>query len=275
MNSEKKLYEELLLEHPELKESKVDIKEVISLMKQMNPDIVPDQNYKNELKQRLDAIAKYNPQKSWGILWFLKFFLPVFSFGFAVFWFVYFSDEFQSKTNVETWLIESIQSDTESIAPAAMMMLSDMADEDMLESEPESSKMQSKSIATMKTRWAIVENNITNDQVNISTDSIDNISDEVLEDVMPMMFSMDSMMEDSTMNENIPESEAVESMWIMSMESESIIIIEDIFFDICWEYNGLIKVLEDWNRTCILEDKNCYESDYQEKKCFEIINVTN
>jgi hypothetical protein len=64
MNSEKKLYEELLLEHPELKESKVDIKEVISLMKQMNPDIVPDQNYKNELKQRLDAIAKYNPQKS-------------------------------------------------------------------------------------------------------------------------------------------------------------------------------------------------------------------
>jgi hypothetical protein len=29
---------------------------------------------------------------------------------------------------------------------------------------------------------------------------------------MPMMFSMDSMMEDSTMNENIPESEAVESM---------------------------------------------------------------
>ena len=51
MNSEKKLYEELLLEHPELKESKVDIKEVISLMKQMNPDIVPDQNYKNELKR--------------------------------------------------------------------------------------------------------------------------------------------------------------------------------------------------------------------------------
>jgi hypothetical protein len=64
MNSEKKLYEELLLEHPELKESKVDIKEVISLMKQMNPDIVPDQNYKNELKQRLDVIANYNPQKT-------------------------------------------------------------------------------------------------------------------------------------------------------------------------------------------------------------------
>lgn len=265
MNSEKKLYEELLLEHPELKESHADIKEVISLMQELNPDIVPDQHYKNELKQRLDTIANYNPNKSYGIFWFLKYLIPVFSFGFAVFWFVYFSDEFKTETNIETWSIESIQSNTESIAPAAMMMLSDLVDEDMLEKQPEN--------ARMKMRWSMSED-INTSKESRSSDSWDVISDEVLEEVVPMMFSMDSMMEDSNIDEGISELESMESMWIMSMQSESI-IIEDIFFDICWEYNGLIKVLEDWDRSCILEDKNCYESSYQEDKCFESLNVTN
>lgn len=272
MNLDKQLYEELLQEHPELKESNVDIKEIISLMKLMNPDLVPDQNYKNELKQRLDTIANYNPQKSWGIVWFLKYFVPVFSFAFAVFWFVYFSDEFKSKTIIETWSTQSIQRVSESIAPAAMMMLSDMADEDMLEKQPDISSKQTKSVATIKTRWAISESNTDNDQINIPSDSVENIPDEVLEEVMPMMFSMDSLMEDSIENDEIPESENIESMWIMSMEDES--IVEDLFFEICGEYKGLITSLED-ERICILENKNCNESDYQENKCFESINVTN
>jgi hypothetical protein len=67
MNSEKQLYEELLKEHPELKESKIDILEVITLMKQVNPDIVADADYRASLKERLDTIAQYNPQKSNGI----------------------------------------------------------------------------------------------------------------------------------------------------------------------------------------------------------------
>jgi hypothetical protein len=63
MNSQKKLYDELLKQHPELKESNVDIQEVISLMQELNPDIVADQDYKDALKQRLDTIANYSPQK--------------------------------------------------------------------------------------------------------------------------------------------------------------------------------------------------------------------
>ena len=64
MNSQKKIYDELLKEHPELKESNVDIPEVISLMQELNPDIVANQDYKDTLKQRLDTIANYNPKKS-------------------------------------------------------------------------------------------------------------------------------------------------------------------------------------------------------------------
>jgi hypothetical protein len=86
---------------------------------------------------------------------------------------------------------------------------------------------------------------------------------------MPMMFSMDSMMEDESVNE---EMESLEFSWMTEMLDSS--ELQDIFSDICWEFNGLIKVLEDNSRTCILEDKNCYEVDYIEKKCFESINVT-
>jgi hypothetical protein len=89
---------------------------------------------------------------------------------------------------------------------------------------------------------------------------------------MPMMFSMDSIMEDESINEVNEEMESLEFSWMAEMLESS--ELQDIFADICWEYNGLIKVIEDNTRTCILENKNCYESDYIDTKCFESINVT-
>lgn len=249
MNSEKKLYEELLLEHPELKESQVDIQEVISLMKKMNPYIVPDQNYKNELKQRLDTIANYNPQKSHGFMWFLKYLIPVFSFGFAVFGFVYFSDEFKS----------DIKTEIENIAPASMMMLSESPD-------PENINLRSQWRMLMKS-GLVDDTENTKESENIS----DDMWDDILDEMMPMMFSMDEVMLDSPENTSFHESDDTNEIWSMNVMSiNEQWEIEDIFFEICWEYNGLIKVLEDWVRACILEDKNCYEDTYEEWECFKV-----
>jgi len=64
MNSIDKLYDELLQEHPELKNSKVDIKQAVTYMKEANPTVVANVEFKNNLKQRIDAIASYDPQKT-------------------------------------------------------------------------------------------------------------------------------------------------------------------------------------------------------------------
>ncbi len=274
MNSQKKIYDELFKEHPELKESNVDIPGVISLMQELNPDIVADQDYKNTLKQRLDTIAKYNPQKWNSIFWFLKYFIPVFSFWFAVFWFVYFSDEFKpesQKIDSQVQLRSVAPEGISESSPSEMMMLSDMADEQMLHKEPVAAQTSMKSKSLMTTRNIPTNNNL-NTEPESTGMADDNISDEVLEEVMPRMFSMDSMMEDESVNDKNEQLESLEFSWMAIMSEEE--IIEDIFADICWEYNGLIKVLEDNSRTCILENKNCYETDYIEKKCFESINVT-
>ena len=249
MNSEKKLYEELLQEHPELKESQVDIQEVISLMKKMNPDITPDQHYKNELKQRLEAISNYNPQKNHSFVWFLKYLIPVFSFGFAVFGFVYFSDEFKSETNREE----------QDISSASMMISSQNP-------EPENVNLRSQWRMLMKS--GIPEDSQNSiDPENISED----MWDDLVSEMMPMMFSMDEAMLDSPENTSFNESDdtnEILSMDIMSMDIQ--LEVEDIFFDICWEYNGVIQVLEDWDRTCVLENKNCYEDTYEESECFKV-----
>jgi hypothetical protein len=63
MNSPNKLYEELLKEHPELKNSQEDIPEIISSLQKLNPTVQIDQNFKLSLKKRLDTIANYNPSK--------------------------------------------------------------------------------------------------------------------------------------------------------------------------------------------------------------------
>jgi hypothetical protein len=64
MNSPNKMYEELLKEHPELKNSQADIPEIISSLQKLNPTVQIDKDFKLSLKKRLDTIANYNPSKS-------------------------------------------------------------------------------------------------------------------------------------------------------------------------------------------------------------------
>ena len=257
MNSQKKLYDELLKEHPELKDSHVDISEVISLMQELNPDIVADQDYKDALKQRLETIANYSPQKSNSIFWFLKYFIPVFSFWFAVFWFLYFSDEFQSEQkNMDT----QIQFKTMQIKSVP----ENMQDENVIlwDEQPANSSFSSR--MSLKSIW---EENDMNWDNKIQEDTT--VSQDLSDEVQPMMFSMDVMIEDESNNN---EQMQVEVKKAEVFETKSL-KIEDTFADMCWEYNGLLVVLEDNSRTCILEDKNCDEVDYIDTECFYVITT--
>lgn len=93
MNSDKKIYEQLLKYHPEFKDSKEDIKQAISHLQKVNPDIKVNQVFADKLKDKLQNIAEYQSEKKKTWLWFLSFLIPVFSFWFAVFWFWYLSDD--------------------------------------------------------------------------------------------------------------------------------------------------------------------------------------
>jgi hypothetical protein len=148
-----------------------------------------------------------------------------------------------------------------------------MADDSMLENNPESIEINSEPLALMKmSRWSdssdISQKSLKGSNIESSNIQPDNIPEDLLEESMPMMFTMDSIMEDSQEIDENNESITIESMWLIEMQDEWEIL--DIFLWICWEYNGLIKVLEDGDRTCILENKNCLESTYLETECFNI-----
>lgn len=93
MNSDKKLYEELLKYHPEFKDSKQDIQKAITHLQNINPQIRVDQKFWDDLKNQLMAVADYQSNKKTKSYWFLKFFVPVFSLWFAVFGFWYLHED--------------------------------------------------------------------------------------------------------------------------------------------------------------------------------------
>lgn len=93
MNSDKKIYEELLKYHPEFKDSKEDIKKAIHKLQEINPDIKVNQVFADKLKNRLNNIIDYSTQKKKSSFWIFWFLVPVFTFWFAVFWFWYLSDD--------------------------------------------------------------------------------------------------------------------------------------------------------------------------------------
>jgi hypothetical protein len=63
MNSDKKIYEQLLKYHPEFKDSKEDIKQAISHLQKVNPDIKVNQVFADKLKDKLQNIAEYQSEK--------------------------------------------------------------------------------------------------------------------------------------------------------------------------------------------------------------------
>jgi hypothetical protein len=85
MNSEKKLYEELVKYHPEFKDSQEDIKKVVSALVEMNPQIRIDQQFSDQLKNKLLSVADYKQPKKSGMFKFFAVLVPMFSLGFAVF----------------------------------------------------------------------------------------------------------------------------------------------------------------------------------------------
>jgi hypothetical protein len=153
-----------------------------------------------------------------------------------------------------------------------------MDDDRMLENNPESIEIYTEPVGLMKmSRWSrpsdINQQSLKWNAIESKSIKYDDIPEDILEESIPMMFWLDSIMEDSSLSDYLSESENMESMWIISMGNEEELI--DLFFDLCWKYNWFIKILENRDRSCILEDKNCDESDYQKNKCFELINVTN
>lgn len=116
MNSEKKLYEELVKYHPEFKDSQEDIKKVVSALVEMNPQIRIDQQFSDQLKNKLLSVADYKQPKKSGMFKFFAVLVPMFSLGFAVFWFWYLQDDQWLHQEVTPYMLQGWA------APAQMRM---------------------------------------------------------------------------------------------------------------------------------------------------------
>lgn len=118
MNSDKKLYEELLKYHPEFKDSKQDIQKAITHLQNINPQIRVDQKFWDDLKNQLMAVADYQSNKKTKSYWLLKFFVPVFSLWFAIFGFWYLHEDALSPK-----IDDQVHQEIESFGAPAMMQM--------------------------------------------------------------------------------------------------------------------------------------------------------
>jgi hypothetical protein len=323
MNSPNKLYEELLKEHPELKNSQEDIPKIISSLQKLNPTVKIDDDFKINLKKRLDTIAHYNPSRSSWYFGFLKYFVPVFTFWFAIFGFVYFSQDFKEPVQQEIWWFESellmINSDglnnIQQSEPESIMQMSDIQSLEQHDQNNENLQWnrmmlrwvmkwvsdENIEVNNKNSNWipeAIIEESmILNSEPvllksNISVTSNENLidtateelSDEILDDLTPMLFSMpksespwdgeSGFTEDIVVDEffqDLSESmlDESESSEIESGIMHMIMPVEiiDEFKSICLDSGWLIQDLSEWERICILEKVSCLETDFKLEKC--------
>lgn len=288
MNSEKNIYEELLKEHPELKDSEMNIQEIVTTLKKINPEIIPDETFKQSLKNRLEHIHSYKYQKKNWFLNYLQFIIPVFTFWFAIFWFMYFSNTTEhdiQKINMQSeWQeykvqdvqLKSIQIYSEPKNTAEENKSSEIQTETTSITESD----ESQNIDMKKsTRWLPIQK--TNQQENIDVpvqwipenkwdmsenQDINNTSDE------PMMIQSSMMMWAESYSEDSSEDMNTESFSsdMMIEESEWQWWYIYSFSEICWEYNWVIKIWENNENICIYNGISCSEWDFDEWKCMNV-----
>lgn len=203
MQSTNKLYKELLKEHPELKNSQENIQEIILSLQKINPNILIDEDFKLHLRQRLNTIAKYNPSKHTWYFSRLKYFIPVFTFWFAIFGFLYFSQDFEQPLQQEIWWFEtqmfmSDSDDEKNIQSNQNEGIIQMSDIKSLEMLDKSNETLESSNATIE--WSsisIQENSITQDTENSDGAVQSNMVELMIQKTEPTGLKVDEHVSDT------------------------------------------------------------------------------
>lgn len=248
----KKFLETFFDDFPDLLSQKEKIEKLVYLLEENKPIIEVDKKFKSDLKNR---VISYSKLKSKNKVSYLSFFVPVFSLCIAVFWFMYFSDDLfilnDSNNIKKSFLEESVQQ--ESIQQASFKWARNMTIE-KTSFEEEFSNEES---------YIMEDSNSFNDEpvFEKSNIEIENYSDELIDEVMPMWMMMDSYVEED-LNDDIFESSWWEDVWIQMMSS---VMVEKTEFEIYCEEILWSYIYDDkkWFY-CELDDNICLENEYYE-----------
>ena len=96
-----KIIWELQKENSELNISKEKLDKTFEGFSVLSESMKPTEQFKGSLKSRLSAMSQYSVSEKYEKKNYLKFFIPVFSFWFAVFWIFYFIDDFSAPVQDE------------------------------------------------------------------------------------------------------------------------------------------------------------------------------
>ncbi|MCP4523763.1 MAG: hypothetical protein GY828_06130 [Candidatus Gracilibacteria bacterium] len=308
MDSTKKLYEELLKEHPELKNSEKDIQQAIGYLQESNPNITVDEIFKQDLKENVLHVANYNPIKSQGKISWLLYLVPTMSFGFAIFGFMYFSEEFQPEkqleitevalTNQELSLpkiseITSQSDDNQSEIGTTQfkikksddsfsMSISKQTEKALLPNEesPEPVKIKSpenRDIQNLKSEKMFIPENTSTDDIHVVEDNDDQINERemapagIMMDQMSIETFSDDGEDDSigiSVTEDLEDNSILEVLGDIS-EKEISEEAKSDFEAFCEEQKGEFVLGENGAQLCEKDQETCSEKEHKNGECFD------
>ncbi|MCP4523182.1 MAG: hypothetical protein GY828_03105 [Candidatus Gracilibacteria bacterium] len=290
MDSNQKLYEELLKEHPELKNSEKDIKQVIGYLQELNPNITVDEIFKQDLKDNVLHVANYNPIKSQGKISWLLYLVPTMCFGFAIFGFMYFSEDFQPERQLEITEIELINQELSLPTISEITSQEDDSEADIGraqfkgEESPEPVKIKSPengNIQELRIERILSPENTDEDDMQVVKDNDDQINER---EIAPAGIMMDQMSietfsegkkdveEDSEENSTMEklEDNSIIEMFIELDETEEKDKIDISFESFCEDLQGeFIQRENEVEKYCKKDEKICTEEEYKKSECFD------
>ncbi len=138
-----KIIWELQKENSEIKISKEQIESSFEGFSVLSESMKPTDNYKNSLKSRISAISQYSAREKLEKKNYFKFFIPVFSFWFAIFGVFFFVNDFSAPTQNESeftpysMVTESEDQISDDMAMWALMHIDDASEVEDTDVHPE------------------------------------------------------------------------------------------------------------------------------------------
>lgn len=257
-----KIIDEIIENIPDLEKDKVVLEKTINFLDENKPEIKIDKDFKMSLKSRIDWLVSI---KSWSKSKFTMFAIPVFSFVFAIWWFMfYFKDLiFLVPDNNSSF----IWTDWENIKIGEIEEVWKILDNEinsLLEEKNNSANISSENISSrslmMWTRSINSRDELIQEPESLNDSGVNILSDVIDEEPT---ISLDSEM-------NISSDESIETFSISSepMLLESVYLEEkELTF---WEYCSEIwwDLSREWAiETCTLEDKKCSSDTFESWVC--------
>lgn len=256
----KEILKEIIENNPELKKDEAKIEKAINLLNENNPKIYASIEFKNNLKEKIKNLINL---KEWKKTRFSFFAIPVFSFLFAIWWFMYYFSDVDFFWKSEDFRLQKFEKISEKNFVNEELNEIDEIFEEVLNEE----EIRTTSSIMMKwSRNIEPESSQINSDIEPNLEEIEIFSDEIFEDITNYseMFDIESF-DGSSDIKWFEESTDVEIQPMMMRAN--FMPIEEVDFKTFCE-NQIWELIWSWEtEKCIVDKKECLISDYQNWIC--------